>query len=140
MAMVQHQWYHFGIGAPPISVWALGCSLGVRGFNPWSYLWGVKSHFASLRRVPLGCGEVLKKEEKTGNPQPPQFAAGALLGSVRVGQEAALRVFIGPKAKFGSRSAVVKIKALVVGFPCRSWAVGLLGCWAVGLWLSLQEG
>ena len=38
MAMVQNQWYHFGIGAPPILAyfsWGLGCSLRVRGFDPW---------------------------------------------------------------------------------------------------------
>ena len=33
MAMVQNQWYHFGIGAPPMLepiVVGLGCSLGAR--------------------------------------------------------------------------------------------------------------
>ena len=32
MAMVQNQWYNFGIGAPPILT-----SLGVRGFDPLPY-------------------------------------------------------------------------------------------------------
>ena len=42
MAVGQHQWYHFGVGAPPIldhfSWWGLGCSLGVRGFDPNPYV------------------------------------------------------------------------------------------------------
>ena len=40
MAVGQNQWYHFGVGAPPILVyfsWGLGCSLGVRDFDPWPY-------------------------------------------------------------------------------------------------------
>ena len=32
LAVGQNQWYHFGVGAPPILV---GCSLGVRDFDPW---------------------------------------------------------------------------------------------------------
>ena len=30
----QNQWYHFGVVAPHILVWGLGCSLGVRDFDP----------------------------------------------------------------------------------------------------------
>ena len=35
VAVGQDQWYHFGVGAPPILVyfkWGLGCSLGGTGF------------------------------------------------------------------------------------------------------------
>ena len=41
MAVGQNQWYHFGVGAPPTLVYfsgGLGCSLGVRDFDPWPYL------------------------------------------------------------------------------------------------------
>ena len=40
LAAGQHQWDHFGVGAPPTLVyfsWDLGCSLGVRGFDPWPF-------------------------------------------------------------------------------------------------------
>ena len=40
MGMGQNQWYHFGVGAPPhfsLFQWGLGCSLGLRAFDPWPY-------------------------------------------------------------------------------------------------------
>ena len=43
LAVGQNQWYHVGVGAPPISgpilVVGLGCSLGVRAlaFDPWPF-------------------------------------------------------------------------------------------------------
>ena len=40
MAVGQNQWYHFGIGAPPILVDFSGdwdVHWGVRGFDPWPY-------------------------------------------------------------------------------------------------------
>ena len=47
----QNQWYHFGVGAPPILgfilVVGLGCSLGVRAFDPMA-IWG---HGCCLFRV-----------------------------------------------------------------------------------------
>ena len=42
MAVGQNQWYHFGVGAPPMLVdfsWGLGCSLGVRDFDPWPHIY-----------------------------------------------------------------------------------------------------
>ena len=38
LAVGQSQWYHFGVGALPILIYfrlGLGCSLGVRAFDPW---------------------------------------------------------------------------------------------------------
>ena len=36
MAVGQHQWYHFGVGAPPILVCVSGdWDVRVRGFDPW---------------------------------------------------------------------------------------------------------
>ena len=37
MAVGQNQWYHFGVGAPPILV-GIGMFTGVRDFDPWSCL------------------------------------------------------------------------------------------------------
>ena len=37
LAMVQNQWYHCGIGAPPILEPILVGILGVRGFDPWPF-------------------------------------------------------------------------------------------------------
>ena len=46
LAVGQNQWYRFGVGAPPILVYLsgkLGCSLGVRDFDPWLiHLWAQK--------------------------------------------------------------------------------------------------
>ena len=44
MAVGQNQRYHFGVGAPPIFFFGgLGCPLGVRAFDPWPYLQGIKA-------------------------------------------------------------------------------------------------
>ena len=55
MAVGQNQWYHFGVGAPPI--FSGGCSLGVRDFEPWPYSvaacpWSYAVRLSRLSAVP----------------------------------------------------------------------------------------
>ena len=91
MAVGQHQWYHFGLGAPPILepvlVVGLGCSLGVRYvtqgqtafFQRLFFLLGfsVGSPGAACAAA---CAGVPAKLRRVASALPAAQAAGAELG------------------------------------------------------------
>ena len=96
MAVGQNQWYRFGEGAPPILgfilVVGLGCSLGVRDFDPWPYkgkiplyhiLWLDKPRVINLELSLSVCSISLKYLEtiRMGSMRPQGFQYG-ILGSL----------------------------------------------------------
>ena len=67
--MGRNQWYHVGAGAPPILepilVVGLGCSLGVRAFDPWPVIRAVASWQAGRYMYEVKIIEALNPVEST---------------------------------------------------------------------------